>query len=73
LAGEIHTVHRDGKWLNEIAGGDRASNSFTTKEDAVAEGRRIAQDREVEHLIHNVDGQIHERHSYGNDPRNVPG
>jgi hypothetical protein len=28
---------------------------------------------EVEHLIHNQDGMISERNSYGNDPRSRPG
>jgi hypothetical protein len=71
--GDIHTVHRDGSWFNEVEGGERASNSAATKEEAVSVGRDMARARKVEHLIHNQDGQIGERNSYGNDPRNVPG
>lgn len=32
-----------------------------------------ARDLQVEHIVHNLDGQIHERSSYGNDPRDVKG
>jgi hypothetical protein len=66
--GDIHTVHRGGKWLNEVEGGKRASNSADTKAKAVAAGRQMARDRRVEHLIHKLDGTIGERNSYGNDP-----
>lgn len=33
----------------------------------------MARDRNVEHLIHNLDGKIGERDSYGNDPYPRPG
>jgi uncharacterized protein DUF2188 len=71
--GDIHTVHRGGKWLNEVEGGKRASNSADTKAKAVAAGRQMARDRRVEHLIHKLDGTIGERNSYGNDPPRRPG
>jgi uncharacterized protein DUF2188 len=64
----IHTVHRDGRWYNEVEGGQRASNSAETKAEAEKVGRDMARDRGVEHLIHNKDGKIGERNSYGNDP-----
>jgi hypothetical protein len=66
--GDIHTVHRDGRWLNEVEGGKRASNSASTKAEAQALGRAMAQKRRVEHHVHNKDGTIGARNSYGNDP-----
>ncbi len=71
--GDIHTVHRDGKWVNEVEGGQRASNSAVTKAEAQAKGRDMAKDRKVEHHVHNLDGKIGERNSYGNDPADRPG
>ena len=71
--GDIHTVHRDGRWFNEVEGGKRASNSADTKDKAQAEGRKMAIARKVEHHIHNLDGQIGERNSYGNDRPDRPG
>lgn len=71
--GDVHTVHRDGKWFNEAEGNARASSSHETKAEAVERGRDLARNSRSEHLIHNLDGTIGERNSYGNDPRNVPG
>ena len=66
--GDVHTVHRDGKWFNEVEGNQRASNSADTKADARAKGREMARVSKVEHHIHKLDGTIGERNSYGNDP-----
>lgn len=73
--GDIHTVHRGGRWFNEVEGGSRASNSADRKADAQAEGRSMAVDRGVEHLIHNLDGTIGERNTYprSRDPRSSRG
>ena len=71
--GFIHTVPREGKWVNEVEGGERASSSHDTKEEAVAAARDLARTRKTEHVIHNADGTFGERHSYGSDPARRPG
>jgi Uncharacterized protein conserved in bacteria (DUF2188) len=71
--GDIQTVQRVGGWSNEVEGGQRASNSADKKADAVAAGRDMARDRNVEDLIHHLDGEVGERNSYGNDPYPPPG
>ena len=71
--GDVHTVHRDGRWFNEVEGNDRASSSHDTKDEAVQRGRELAQANKSEHLIHNQDGTIGERNTYGHDPRDIPG
>jgi hypothetical protein len=63
-AGDIHMVHRDGRWYNEVEGGQRASNSAPTKAEAQSTGRDMAIDRGVEHVIHNLNGEIGERNTY---------
>jgi Uncharacterized protein conserved in bacteria (DUF2188) len=65
--GWVHTVYRSGIWVNEIEGEGQLS-SHVTKQEAVAAGREAARARRTEHVIHNVDGTIAERNSYGNDP-----
>lgn len=70
--GFIHTVHRDGEWVNEIEGGPAESGAFDTKAEAVEAGHEEAQRRLTEHVIHNQDGTIGERNSYGNDPASRP-
>jgi uncharacterized damage-inducible protein DinB len=71
--GFVHTVYKDGAWLNEIEGGSELSGAYETKETAVANGQREAKQRQTEHVIHNQDGVIGERNSYGNDPASRPG
>ena len=69
--GDIHTFQRGDRWVNEVEGGKRASNSAPTKAEAQAKGREMAIDRGVEHLIHKQNGQIGERNTYprSRDPR----
>lgn len=70
----VHTVHKNDNWVNEIEGdGGTLSTSHKTKEEAVTAGRQLAMGRETEHVIHNQDGSISERNSYGNDPAHRPG
>lgn len=70
----IHTVWRKDTWANVQEGNDQPISTHATKEEAVEKGRALAKSKKVEHLIHNKeDLAIHERNSYGNDPRSVPG
>jgi hypothetical protein len=73
--GDIHTVHRDGRWFNEVEGGKRASNSAPTKAPAQSKGREMAKERGVDHLIHDLNGRIAERNTYprSRDPRSSKG
>lgn len=71
--GFIHTVWKSEEWINEVEEGPEFGGSHATKEEAVAAGRRRAQADKTEHMIHNQDGTISERNSYGNDPSNRPG
>ncbi len=61
--GAVHTVHKDGEWINQIEGQGQEAGAFSTKDEAQEAGRALAKRLEVEHLIHNEDGTIHERNS----------
>jgi Uncharacterized protein conserved in bacteria (DUF2188) len=61
------------QWVNEIEGGSEFGGTHSTKEDAVTAGRARAQQDKTEHVIHNQDGTISERSSYGNDPASRAG
>ena len=61
------TGHGDG-WATLRAGSDRVSRVYGTKEEARQAGRDTARRESTEHIIHNRDGRISERNSYGNDP-----
>jgi hypothetical protein len=64
----VHTVPHGAGWANRREGAGRVSKEFETKREAERAGRDTAKREGVEHLIHNKDGQIGERNSYGNDP-----
>lgn len=75
--GDIETYYEDGQWKNRPQGNDRASNTHDTKAEAEQVGRGMARDRDVEHIIKNMDGQIGKgpgsKQSYGNDPKSSKG
>lgn len=71
----VHTTydHAAGNWRNISEGASRAIKTYQTKQEAQTAGREIAIERRVEQFIHNKDGKIGERNSYGHDPRNIKG
>lgn len=65
----MHTVPVEGqgriRWWNK-RNGDVLSK-HREKKIAIAAGREFARQYKEEHTIHNQDGQISEKNSYGND------
>lgn len=64
----VHTVPHGDEWANRREGSNRVSKIHRTKKEAAQAGRATAKREGTEHLIHNRDGKIGERNSYGNDP-----
>jgi transcriptional regulator with XRE-family HTH domain len=64
----VHTVPRETGWANKKEGASKASSTHRTKDTAVAAGRKQAKSAKAEHVIHNKDGKIGKRNSYGGDP-----
>lgn len=64
----VHTVPnpRGAGWVNEINA--KPVTQHRTKDNAVERGRELAQQRHTEHVIHNTDGRIGRKNSYGGDP-----
>ena len=58
----------EGGWSVKKEGAHRAARTFETKEPAVRWAEEISRDRETELYIHNKDGRISDRRSYGRDP-----
>ena len=63
-----HIVPHENGWAVKGAGADKVSSVHSTQKDAIDAGRSIAKNQESELLIHNRQGQIRARDSYGNDP-----
>jgi hypothetical protein len=66
--GDILTYHEDGEWKSKVEGSSKAAHVGGTKAEQQAVGRDMAADRKVEHIIENMNGEIGQRNSYGNDP-----
>lgn len=63
----VHTTPnpKGAGWVNQAGG--RVVSTHRLKERAVEHGRGVAQTRKTEHAIHNRDGQIGRKNSYGGD------
>jgi uncharacterized protein (DUF2235 family) len=71
--GDVHTLPHKGGWANKIEGSRRVANTALKKAEAQAKGREMAIKRRVEHLVHNKDGSVGKRDSYGRDSRRRKG
>ena len=64
-----HVVrHSTGGWAVKKEGADRASGVFDTQSDAIKEATKIAKNQSSEMFIHDRQGRIRERNSFGHDP-----
>jgi len=63
-----HIVPHENGWAVKSEGSEKATQVFNTQKEAIERGRGIAINQKSELLIHNREGQIRERNSYGNDP-----
>jgi hypothetical protein len=64
----IHTVPSGGKWSVKEENRPKPIAEVDTKREAEQIGREIAKQRGVDHIIHDREGKIQARESYGNDP-----
>jgi hypothetical protein len=60
------TPHPDG-WATKTEGATRPSHVFSTQQKAIEAGRQQAKQNAGELVIHNRQGQIRAKDSYGND------
>lgn len=66
----IHTVYDSKRkmWETKEEKTEKPLKSAHTKEQAMKNSVKAAKEREVEHVIHNKDGKISDKDSYGKDP-----
>lgn len=65
----IHvTPHSDGGWQVKRPDAERASYRTPTQSEGFDKARDIARREGLEVCIHGQNGQIRDKHSYGNDP-----
>lgn len=62
-----HVTPKNGAWQVIGAGNSKATKLFDTQKDAISYGREIAKNQKSELVIHNKQGKIRDKDSYGND------
>ena len=68
---DVHVVPSGDGWALEVDGDER--ETFDTQAEAIEAGRELASSESGELVVHGQDGQIREKTSHGNDPREIPG
>lgn len=63
-----HVVPNGNEWSVKGEGNKKNTATFNTQKKAEIKGREIAINQKSELFIHNKEGKIRERSSYGNDP-----
>jgi hypothetical protein len=68
---DVHVTPEDGGWAIKVDGDTR--ETFDTQDEAIDRGREVAEAEQGELVVHGQGGEIREKDSHGNDPRDVPG
>jgi hypothetical protein len=68
---DVHVVPSGSDWALEVDGQKR--DSFSTQNEAITHGRQLAEEEQGELVVHGEGGQVREKDSHGNDPRDIPG
>ena len=68
-----HVVKHSEGWAVRGAGNEKVTKVTRTQQEAIEIAREISRNQESELFIHGRNGQIRERDSYGNDPRDIKG
>ncbi len=63
-----HVIPEDDKWAVKGESNSHRTKITKTKKEAVDRARQIAKNKKSELVIHNKDGKISDKDSYGNDP-----
>jgi hypothetical protein len=68
---DVHVVPNGDQWACEMNGNTRSTHD--TQDEAINHGRHLAEEQGSELVIHGEGGDIREKDSHGNDPRDIPG
>ena len=63
-----HVVRRGNEWAVRGEGNQRDTSRHDTQAEAIERAREIAINRQSEVVIHDRQGRIRDKDSYGNDP-----
>lgn len=69
----IHVAPDGAQWLVQRESDDDPLDTFLSEDHAINFGRDQARNERAELVVHDRDGRIRDRHSYGNDPGDATG
>lgn len=72
-AKQVHVVWKKGMWHIKMSGKNMTTVGYPYKYVALKFARPLAKREKAELTIHNKDGKISAKHSFGNDPRSIKG
>ena len=64
----VHVVPREGQWAVKKEGNQRTTSIHRTQSNAIDTAREAARAEKSELVIHDRNGRIRNKNSYGNDP-----
>jgi hypothetical protein len=73
MAKNIWVTRHGDRWAVKREGRDDPLGTHDAQEAATSAARQVAQAEGVELIVQGTDGQIREKSSHGNDPREDPG
>jgi hypothetical protein len=68
---DVHVVPSGDDWALEVEGEQR--DTFRTQNEAITRGRQLAEEEQGELVVHGEGGEVRQKDSHGNDPRDIPG
>lgn len=68
-----HVVTQGKDWAVKGEGNKKNTKIVPTQKQAIDIARVIAKNQQSELVIHNKEGKIRDKDSFGNDPRNIKG
>ncbi len=63
-----HVIPSGKKWGVKGEGNEKLTKEFDTQKEAIDFAKQIAQNQKSELVIHNKEGKIRDKDSFGNDP-----
>lgn len=69
----VHVVPHKGRWATKTGGSSKVGRTYNLQSEAISNGRKQAIQSGSELLVHRPNGQIREKNSYGNDPKEIKG
>lgn len=70
---KVHVVPQDGSWAVKTDKSEKAYRVVETQKVAIDIARRVAENQHSEMLVYGRNGQIRQKNSFGNDPKNIKG